>query len=115
MKGDSVPLVGDLNAKLGKTVINRDIHDMSANGKLLCDIIDKYNLCVVNALGLCKGVFTRVNNKNSAEKSVPDYVIASSNLSDNIVSMTIDEGKLFTPWRSLQRGKRFADHNAIIF
>ena len=69
---------------------------ISANGKLLCDIIDKYNLCVVNALKLCKGVFTRVNNKNSAEKSVLDYVIVSSNLSDNTVSMTIDEGKLFT-------------------
>ena len=79
-----------------------------------CDIIDKYNLPVVNALGLCKGVFTRVN-KNSAEKSVLDYVIVSSNLSDNIVSMTIDEGKLFTPWRNLQRGKIFTDHNAIIF
>ena len=63
LKGDSVLIVGDLNAKLGKTVINRDIHDMSANGKLLYDIINKYKLCVVNALGLCKGVFTRVNNK----------------------------------------------------
>ena len=70
MKGDSVLLVGDLNAKLGKTVRKSDIHDMSANGKLLCDIIDKYNSRVINALGLSKGVFTRVNNKNSAEKSV---------------------------------------------
>ena len=87
----------------------------SACWTLLYDIINKYNLCVVNALRLCKGVFTRVNNKNSAEKSVLDYVIFSSNLSDNIQSMTIDEGKLFTPWRNLQRGKRFTDHNAIIF
>ena len=115
LKGDSVLLVGDLNAKLGKTVINSDIHDMSTNGKLLYDIINRYNLCVVNALRLCKGVFTRVNNKNSAEKSVLDYVVVSSNLSDNIPSMTIDEGKLFTPWQNLQRGKRFTDHNAIIF
>ena len=29
--------------------------------------------------------------------------------------MTIDEGKLFTPWRNLQMGKRFTDDNAIIF
>ena len=116
LKGDSVLIVGDLNAKLGKTVIkNHDIHDMSANGKLLYDIINKYNLCVVNALRLCKGVFTRVNNKNSAEKSVLDYVIVSSNLSDNIQSLTIDEGKLSAPWRNLQRGKRLTDHNAIIF
>ena len=57
LKGDSVLIVGDLNAKLGKIVINRDIPDMSANGKLLYDIINKYNLCVVNALRLCKGCF----------------------------------------------------------
>ena len=43
---------------------------------------------------LCKGVFTSVNNKNSAEKSVLDHVIVSSNLSDNIVFMTIDDSKL---------------------
>ena len=88
---------------------------MSPNEKLLCDITDKYNLCVVNALRLCKGVFTRVNNKNSAEKSVLDNVIVSSNLSDNIVPMTTDKGKLFTPWLNFERGKRFIDHNAIIF
>ena len=28
--------------------------------------------------------------------------------------MIMDEGKLFTPWRNLQRGKKFTDHNAII-
>ena len=54
------------------------------------------------------------NSKNSAEKFVLHCVIVSSNLSDNIVSMTIDEGKLFTSSRNLQRGKRFTDHNAII-
>ena len=70
---------------------------MSTNWKLLCDIINKYNLCVVNALRLCNGVFTWISNKISAEKSVLDYVIVSSNLSDNIVSMTIDEGNVFIP------------------
>ena len=95
LKGDSVLLVGDLNAKLGKTVINCDIHDMSANGKLLYDIINKYNLCVINALRLCKGAFTRVNNKNSAEKFVLDYVIECYLTHCLKQSMTIDEGKLF--------------------
>ena len=52
-----------------------------------------------------QGCFTRVNNKNSAEKSVLDYVIVSTNLSENIMSMTIDEGKLFTSWRNLQRAR----------
>ena len=34
MKGDYVLLVVNLNAKLGKTVINFDIHYMTANGKI---------------------------------------------------------------------------------
>ena len=29
--------------------------------------------------------------------------------------MTIDEGNLFTPLHNLQRGKRFTDHNAVMF
>ena len=28
--------------------------------------------------------------------------------------MKIDEAKEFTPWRSLKRGKRYSDHNAIL-
>ena len=28
--------------------------------------------------------------------------------------MHIDEDKLFTPWRTLKKGKKFSDHNAII-
>ena len=28
--------------------------------------------------------------------------------------MTIDQQKLFTPWRTLKKGKRFSDHNAIL-
>ena len=47
----------------------------------------------------CKGQY--YNNKNGGEKSVLDHVIVSSSLSDNIVSMTIDEGQLITPWRNL--------------
>ena len=28
--------------------------------------------------------------------------------------MHIDEDKLFTPWGTLKKGKKFSDHNAII-
>ena len=28
--------------------------------------------------------------------------------------MYIDEDKLFTSWRTLKKGKKFSDHNAII-
>ena len=30
------------------------------------------------------------------------------------IQCNIDEDKLFTPWRTLKKGKKFSDHNAII-
>ena len=33
LSGNSVILVGDFNAKLGKGLIKGDVHDISANGK----------------------------------------------------------------------------------
>ena len=35
LSGDSVIMIGDFNAKLGKDVIGGDVHPMSPNGKLL--------------------------------------------------------------------------------
>ena len=61
-----------------------------------------YNLTVVNSLDICRGLFTRVNNKNTMEKSILDYVLVSNDLVSWIVGLQIDEGKLFTPWRKLK-------------
>ena len=53
---------------------------MSTNGEHLMSIIEKYNLTVVNSLDICRGLFTRVNNKNTMEKSILDYVLVSNDL-----------------------------------
>ena len=52
-------LAGDFSAKLGSEIINCDTHTMSRNGKLLHDLIQKYNLYLLNSSKVCFGVFTR--------------------------------------------------------
>ena len=106
LAGDSVFLVRDLNAKLGTEFIRDEIHQMSNNGARLNDIVEKYNLAVLNALEICSGTFTWVKNKIPLEKSALDYVITSQDLVTSVNSLKIDEAKQFTPWRSLKNGKR---------
>ena len=115
LSGDSVIMVGDFNAKLGKDVIGGNVHPMSPNGKLLFSLCNKYNLFILNSSNLCKGVFTRIHNyRNKVEKSVLEYVLVSADLYSQFVSMHIDEEKLFTPWRLINKGKRFSDHYCAI-
>ena len=77
LAGNSVCLVGDFNAKLSTEFIRGEIHQMSNNGAHLNDIMEKYNLAVLNALEICSGTFTWVKNKIPVEKSVLDYVCHS--------------------------------------
>ena len=112
--GDPILMVGDFNAKLGKSIIKDDIHDLSSNGQKLHNLIIKYNLNVVNSMEICSGTCTRANNKTVGEKSVLHYGIVSDELIRYIKNMQIDTVKQFTPWRTLKRGKRFSDHNAIM-
>ena len=57
LTGDPILMVGDFNAKLGKTIIKGDIHDMSNNGQKLHNMIIKYNLHVINSMEICTGIF----------------------------------------------------------
>ena len=70
LNGDSIIMVGDLNAKLGYDVIPNDLHPMSNNGEQLFELCNKYNLKVMNASEHCEGVFTRIHKcKQTIEKS----------------------------------------------
>ena len=106
-------LVGDFNAKLGRQFISGDIHDISGNGKRLLNIVNEFNLDVLNSSQKCTAIFTWVNNKNLDEKSVLVYLIVSRQL-EYVNYMGVDQQKLFTPWRTLKQGKRFSDYNAIL-
>ena len=102
LASDSVFLVGDFN----------EIHQMSNNGARLNDIMEKYNLAVLNTLKVCSGTFIWVKNNISVEKSVLDHVITSQDLVSSVNSLKVDQSKEFTPWS--KRGKHYSDHNAIL-
>ena len=52
---------------------------MSANGKLLWDILERRNCTVVNGTTKCSGCITRSRNKaGKVEKSVLDYVFVDA-------------------------------------
>ena len=116
LSGNSIILLGDFNAKLGKLIIPGDIHDMSPNGKFLNDIIENSSLKVLNTHKNSKGIFTRVQkNLGRVERSVLDYVFVTHDLYEMLISMYIDESKSVTPYRKLKTSCRFSDHNAILF
>ena len=82
----------DANAKVGKTIIKEDLHNMTNNGKLLLDVVKRQDLIIGNSLDICKGLITRERLfDNKSEKSVIDYIIMCEELSNYIIEMTIDE------------------------
>ena len=103
LNGDSFILAGDFNAKLGSDIIKYDIHPKSQNGGQLYRLILKHNLCLLNSSDVCHGLFTFVRDSNGKkELSVIDYIFVSPDLNQCCKSMTIDEQRLFTPWRKLK-------------
>ena len=116
LNGDSIIMVGDLNAKLGYDVIPKDEYPLSNNGEQLFELCNKYNLKVMSAFEHCEGVLTHIHTyKQTIEKYVLDYVFISSDLEEYFTSMQIDEEKHFTPWHSLKLGNRYSNHCAIKF
>ena len=117
---DNVILLGDMNAKIQSNEADTEaIKDISANGKFLKELVDKYQLEVLNFHPSATGKWTRVKkNKKTTEKSVIDYVLVEENLKSRIEEVIIDEDKLYTPWRVVSRKKNrhiiFSDHTAII-
>ena len=62
------------NAKLGKNYIRGDIHELSQNGRLLLNLVERFNLLVVNSTAKCNGIVTRMKRvKIKIEESVIDY------------------------------------------
>ena len=104
----------DCNAKLGKKIIKGDPHDMSGNGKLLQEMIQRRNCTVVNSTEKCKGVITRSRMKGKKkEESVIDFVIVNSLMKPYIEEMEIDESKVLALTR-FKKGKPVpSDHNFL--
>ena len=64
-------LIGDFNAKIGsndKGIQNED-KQISRNGIMLKDLIEKYDLTIVTNEPLCSGKWTRIHTNNQNKKS----------------------------------------------
>ena len=91
---------------------------MSANGKLLADVIISQNLVVVNSTDKCHGVITRYKKTiHGEEKSILDYYIVCQELFQNIIKMSIDEERIFTLSRFYKHKNKSSeiksDHNLV--
>ena len=121
---DNLIVMGDMNARIEKVTSDSDakinqIKDLSANGKHLKELIDKYELDVLNFHQNAVGKWTRIQKKKAeTKKSIIDYILVEDNLKHRIDNVIIDEDKLYTPWRTTYRNKQrqitFSDHTAMI-
>ena len=83
--------------------------EKSRNGKLLQGIFDEYDLEVMNKSEKCDGIITRVNRKNTNEKSAIDFLVVTNEAEKGIQKLTIDEKGEF-----LLRGTAASDHNSFL-
>ena len=120
-EGKSVYIAMDANAKLGKKYIPNDPHEMSKNGQVMAEIIERNALIVANGeLGKCEGVITRqrATENGRTERSAIDLVIISSDLKDSLETINIDEERknVLTKIVKSKKGEtkvNESDHNII--
>ena len=95
----------DANAKIGMENLKNDPHNITANGKIMLDIIKRQNLIVANTLELCNGLITRERvTKAGIEKSIIDYVIICQKLKNHLLEVTIEP--MFSQNTQLHVGKK---------
>ncbi|MCH2405851.1 MAG: reverse transcriptase family protein [Nitrosopumilus sp.] len=115
---EEIPIIlGDLNAKIEKH--NEGVKACSANGFRLKEVIENYDLKVVNFHEKTDGKWTRIlKNKKDISKSILDYILLDKQHYTQVKEMIIDEERFFTPYRITKRlGKRkitFTDHSAML-
>ena len=108
----------DANAKLGRTIIPEDCHDMSDNGRMLLDLVESESLSILNASPLCSGVITRHREtQHKTEVVVLDYIIACDRLASFLDSIIIDDKRILTltKYASTKGNKKIvkSDHNIM--
>ena len=109
----------DANAKLGKKNILGDTHEISNNGRILLNLVERLNLVVVNSTRKCQGTTTRMRNvKNKLEESIIDYFIVCQDFYLIINSMEVDTKRKYVLTKyTKKKGRSFtteSDHNPLI-
>ena len=120
MDGKSIILELDANSKLGPTYIKYDPHGMSPNGVILSGITERHGLVVANGVDKkVRGVITRRRcTVLRIEESAIDFVIVSSDIAEDLVTIVVDENKgnilisLTKTKNSIKQTE--SDHNSII-
>ena len=56
-----------------------------------------------------------INNDNSSERSITDYLLLSEKLEPNLKKQLIDESKTILPFKVTNDKKTYSNHNAFIF
>ena len=116
IEGKGYILQGDLNAWLGNKIIPNDPRPQNSNGKIMADMLKRNHLTVVNGLQLCKGLFTRIQNrKGTYEKSIIDFFVVSEQILPHITSMEIDEKKIniISNYTQVRRGGKVVDSDHV--
>ena len=109
-------IAGDFNARL--EISGNKVEGVSSNGKQLMEVVEVYDLVVLNMQQDTEGKWTRIQKKGNAEcKSVIDYLITDQDTRKITSKTHVDEEKLYTPYRTKKdsRGETlvFSDHCAM--
>ena len=109
----------DANSKIGMENISLDPNHISANGRILMEIVVRNGLIVVNSTGKCFGTITRIRKTtHSEEKSVIDYFVVCHEFFELICSLLIDEERKYvlTKYSSRMGVKciKKSDHNVLV-
>ena len=119
LAGTSIVIEMDANAKLGQQYIPNDTYNISPNGRLLANILERHALIVANGSTKCTGRVTRKRvTKDRTEESSIDLVIFSTDLNSQFRSLLIDEERkhVLTKIRKTKNGtvKKESDHNVLL-
>ena len=109
-------IAGDFNARL--EISGNKVEGVSSNGKQLMEVVEVYDLVILNMQQDTEGKWTRIQKKGNAEcKSVIDYLITDQDTRKITSKTHVDEEKLYTPYRTKKdsRGETlvFSDHCAM--
>ena len=114
-KKEVLVIIGDLNSHVG-TLIKGNHEKVSHGGRLLREFLDSGSYVLVNATNkVTNGPFTRVDPSDTSKKAALDLCIISKELLKYVDSLVIDNGRGFTPFRSIdKKNVKYTDHYSLL-
>lgn len=86
VEDEALAIIGDFNGHIGILGEQR----VDANGRIILEWINKYNLIILNCDSNCLGTYTW-NSRN--QRSVIDYILVNRKMYDHYKDMIIDENQ----------------------